>query len=180
MEIKELEINGLFEIIPSIFSDDRGDFTKMFNKDLFSEVGIEFKLHEQYYSRSLKNVIRGMHFQLPPFQHSKIVYCLTGSVQDVMVDLRVGSKTYGKHCSVILDSKKSNGLFIPEGFAHGFCSLEDNSCMMYNVSTVYNSGADSGVAWNTCGIDWKTNNPIVSKRDSNFVSMTDFESPFGV
>ena len=178
MEMRELEIKGLFEIIPRKLTDNRGAFIKMYHEDSFSNIDIELDIKEQYYSLSRKNVIRGMHLQLPPHDHAKFVYCLSGSVQDVIVDIRKHSETYGKHCSLHLDSKKSNGVYIPKGFAHGFCSLEDNSCMIYNVTSVYNPESDFGILWNSCAIEWFTAHPIVSARDSAFISLKEFDSPF--
>lgn len=178
MYINELKLKGAYEVIPEIRHDNRGNFIKIFNDELFRNHNINVNVKEQYFSTSHKGVIRGLHFQHPPFDHSKYVYCISGSVQDVILDLRKDSVTYGQYYSVILNSKKSNALFVPKGFAHGFCSLEDNSCMVYNVSTVYNPSADCGILWNSCNIDWNTTKPIISERDSDFISLADFTSPF--
>lgn len=178
MEINQLKLSGVYEIKPKILSDDRGSFTKMFHSEIFNNHNINFNLKEQYYSTSKLGVIRGMHFQLPPYDHDKFVYCISGFVQDVIVDIRKDSPTYGQHCSVILDSKISNSLFIPTGFAHGFCSLQEKSCMVYNVSTEYNSNADYGILWDSCNIEWEIERPIISERDSNFESFKNFRSPF--
>jgi dTDP-4-dehydrorhamnose 3,5-epimerase len=178
MNIAPMNIDGVYELIPNVFEDERGSFIKVFNDDLYKKNNLNFNLREQYFSFSKKNVIRGMHFQLPPNDHDKLVYCIQGAVQDVVLDLRTTSKTYGEYCSIYLSSEKFNMLYIPSGFAHGFCSLTDDACMVYNVSSVYNPESDSGVAFNSFGYNWNISNPIVSDRDRQLSLFNSFKSPF--
>ena len=158
--------------------DNRGKFVKLFHEETFLKFGLRVDFKENYYSVSQKNVIRGMHFQLPPYEHAKLVHVIHGSIWDVVVDLRKNSPTYKKHIKVFLTDKEPTSLYIPEGFAHGFKALEDNTVTLYQVTSAYQKDADSGIAFDTIGFDWEVNNPIVSERDCNFISLQDFESPF--
>lgn len=177
-EIKESRIKDLFEITPRILSDVRGAFIKTYHKEFFKEKGLEFDFAEQYFSTSKKGVIRGMHFQLPPHAHAKLVYCITGSVLDVLVDLRKGSLTYGQYDCFKLTANRHNILYIPVGLAHGFRALSDDAIMLYNVSTTYHKEVDTGIRWDSFGFDWKIENPVLSGRDLSFHSLQEFESPF--
>ncbi|MBY0244862.1 MAG: dTDP-4-dehydrorhamnose 3,5-epimerase [Sphingobacteriaceae bacterium] len=180
MKLIETKIAGCYEIQPVIFNDGRGRFVKTFHQDIFAQNNLNLEWQEEYYSTSHKNVIRGMHFQLPPHDHEKLVYCSVGAVLDVVVDLRKSSSTHQQHIMVNLSSELGNMLYIPKGCAHGFKSLQDNTVMMYKVSTVYNSDADYGIAWDSCGVDWQLSNtlPIISKRDNSFNNLDVFASPF--
>ena len=177
-EIKETIIPGCFEIIPKIFHDYRGSFVKVFNESFFKEHGLNVDFKEEYYSVSYKNVLRGLHFQIPPFDHEKIVYCVLGEVMDVAVDLRVDSITYGKHVEIILSNKDGKIVYLPRGIAHGFYVLSDFAIMVYKTSAIYSPNYDSGILWNSVPIDWPNNEPIISIRDSNFESFKNFISPF--
>jgi len=176
MEILETMLSGCYELIPNKFVDNRGSFIKTFNIDLFENLNLNTVWHEDFYSVSHKNVIRGMHFQLPPYDHVKLVYCISGVVLDVVVDLRPNSATYKRHYKIELSSDKANILYIPKGFAHGFKSMQDNTIMAYKTSTVYNKQYDDGVHWDSCGIDWEINEekPLISQRDSEFITLDDF------
>jgi dTDP-4-dehydrorhamnose 3,5-epimerase/CDP-3, 6-dideoxy-D-glycero-D-glycero-4-hexulose-5-epimerase len=169
---------GLHLLRPRLFQDQRGLFIKTFRSDQFRDLDIPFEPREEFYSLSAKNVLRGMHFQLPPGAHAKLVYCLSGSVLDVVLDMRHKSSTYGKSYSVLLDNKTRDILFIPVGFAHGFLSLEDNSLMVYKTDAVHAPELDTGIAWNSFGFDWKIASPIMSERDRKFVAWSEFQSPF--
>ncbi|WP_291299520.1 dTDP-4-dehydrorhamnose 3,5-epimerase [Desulfosporosinus sp. BICA1-9] len=177
LEMKEGKIKGLFEITPRLLTDERGAFIKTYHEDFFKEKGLEFDLAEQYFSTSKKGVIRGMHFQLPPHDHAKLVYCITGSVLDVLVDLRKGSPTFGQYDRFELTADKHNILYIPVGLAHGFCALTD-ATMLYNVSTTYHKEEDTGIRWDSFGLDWKVENPVLSGRDISFQCLHEFKSPF--
>ena len=120
MQISETNIHGCYEITPSVFKDERGSFVKTFHQDIFSSHKLETKFAEEYYSVSDRNVLRGLHFQLPPQEHTKIAYCVQGQVIDAVVDLRVGSSTYGKFETFDLSAQKANLIYIPPGLAHGF------------------------------------------------------------
>lgn len=173
MEIKEV-FNNVYEIIPYVYKDERGEFVKTLNSEEFQKYGLTFDFKEEYYSISQKNVLRGMHFQLPPYAHNKLVYCIKGKVLDVVVDLRKKSPNFGKAFSMELDEHKKNIIYIPKGFAHGFYALEEESIMVYKTSTVYNKDYDSGILWNSIDFNWPCVNPIVSKRDSSFESFLSF------
>ena len=132
-------------------------------------------------SKSIKGVIRGLHFQAPPFEQTKLVSCVSGNILDVAVDLRTNSKTYGKSFSIELSSENNKQLFIPRGFAHGFQVLSETAIVNYKVDNYYNSKSESGLIWNDkdLSIDWKLNiKPILSKKDLKLMSFKDLKSPF--
>lgn len=160
------------------FQDLRGLFVKTFNDTLFQSLGIHFNLKESYFSVSAKDVIRGMHFQLPPQQHSKIVFCPTGAILDVALDLRKHSPTFGQCFSQILSAENHKAFYIPEGFAHGFKALTNDALTYYLVSSEYDKESDAGIAFNSFGFEWDCANPIMSDRDKNFIAFQDFKSPF--
>jgi dTDP-4-dehydrorhamnose 3,5-epimerase len=178
MDLLKTQINGCFELQPKIFDDLRGSFVKIFNEIEFDKLGLETIFKEQYYSISKKNVIRGMHFQLPPFDHVKLVSCLQGAVFDVVIDLRLGSPTYGQSQTFELTADKANSIYIPKGMAHGFCTLSDEAILMYNVSTEYEPEYDSGILWKSIDLSWPTQNAILSVRDNALVPFDKFISPF--
>ena len=178
MDLIKTQIDGCFELQASILDDARGRFVKIFNESEFESVELETVFKEQYYSVSKKNVIRGMHFQLPPFDHVKLVSCLRGTVFDVVIDLRVGSPTYGKSETFELSADKANSIYIPKGMAHGFCSLSDEAILVYNVSTEYAPEYDSGILWNSIDISWPIQDAILSVRDHAFIPFDKFVSPF--
>lgn len=160
------------------FADDRGDFIKTFHDTTLRENGMDFTLKESYFSHSHKDVIRGMHFQTPPHHHAKIVYCPQGKILDVIVDLRKNSATYGQHFAHELSAENHLAYYIPEGFAHGFKSLEDNSITYYLVSSEYNKENDTGILYNSFGFDWGLDNPIISDRDLSFLTLADLPPVF--
>lgn len=178
MQINKTEFDGLYVIEKFVSNDNRGSFIKFFNYDEFIKNGIETHFEECYYSASAKNVIRGMHFQLPPHSHDKLVTVIKGSVTDVVVDLRKNSKTYKKVFSIELSEKNNKALFIPVGMAHGFVSREDNTTMLYNVGTGYCKECDCGIKYNSIDYLWNVEKPIVSERDENFETIDNFRSPF--
>jgi dTDP-4-dehydrorhamnose 3,5-epimerase len=176
----ETQITGCFEIRPRILNDDRGSFVKTFHYDAFKALGIQTEFKEEYYSKSKKNVIRGLHFQQPPFDHEKLVYCTAGEVLDVAVDLRRDSKTYGRYVTFNIDAVKGAMVYLPKGIAHGFVVLSEEATMMYKVSTVYAPESDSGILWSSIDFMWPVETPIVSMRDSSFAPLHQFDSPFRV
>jgi dTDP-4-dehydrorhamnose 3,5-epimerase len=177
-ELKPTQLKGCFELQPKVFEDTRGRFVKVFHAQAFKAHGLESNFVEEYYSVSNNNVVRGMHFQLPPMDHVKVVYCVQGAVLDVVTDLRVGSPTYGRSTVIELSSVKVNSLYIPKGMAHGFCSLCDNSVMVYKVSSAYSPEQDAGILWNSVGVEWPTRQAILSERDQTFTPLDRFVSPF--
>jgi dTDP-4-dehydrorhamnose 3,5-epimerase len=166
MHFQQTPIKGLVEIIPRIFTDERGFFLETYQQQVFSGQGIPTKFVQDNRSFSKKGVIRGLHFQKEPFAQGKLVQVVSGKVLDVVVDLRPDSPTFGQHASFILDSEKGNMLFVPEGFAHGFAALED-TVFVYKCTNFYNKGAESGIVWNDAqlAIDWHITNPVVSEKD---------------
>ncbi len=178
MNILATEIDGLFIIESKPFIDNRGKFIKTYHEEIFKDYGFNNDWKEEYFSTSEKNVVRGMHFFTPPKDHFKLVTCISGSVLDVVCDIRATSPSYKKVFSIKLDSVDSKQLYIPKGCAHGFLSLEENSIMFYKVSTVYEAFNDQGILWSSIDFDWQISNPIISERDSNFMSFSEFKTPF--
>lgn len=174
MTIEKTELEGVYIIDNFVAKDERGTFVKTFNKQGFKDNELEFEIRESYFSVSQKNVIRGMHFQLPPHDHEKLVFVPVGAIIDVVVDLRKNSPTYKKHLSVELSAENKKSIFIPKGLAHGFKSLVDDTITVYNVATEYNPTADAGIHFNSLGFDWHVQNPIMSKRDETFQGLDSF------
>ena len=177
MEVIDI-LNGAKIITQPSSQDARGTFVKTFHESSLIEHGIYFSLMESYFSLSKKDVIRGMHFQLPPWQHSKIVFCPQGAILDVIVDLRKDSPTYRQYYATELSAANHKAYFIPEGFAHGFKSLTDDAITYYLVSSEYSKEHDTGIRYDTIGYDWQVKEPIISVRDLSFVGMGEFERPF--
>ncbi len=176
--IFKTDIDGVCIIDSKSFVDERGLFLKTFHAEFFKKNNLAVDFKEEYYSISNKNVIRGMHFQTPPFDLEKLVYCIKGSVMDVLIDLRKKSATYNKYITIDLNGSDGKIVYIPKGVAHGFCSLEDDTVMMYKVTSVYNSESDKGILWDSFGLKWPIVNPVVSSRDLSFPSLEKFNSPF--
>lgn len=171
-------LNGA-KIITLPFSEDaRGTFTKTFQEMVFARQGINFVLRESYFSLSKKDVIRGMHFQLPPWQHSKVVFCPQGAILDVIVDLRKESASYGQYWAQELSAENHLAYYIPAGFAHGFKALTDDAMTYYLVSSEYSKEHDTGIRYDSIGVDWDIKEPIISERDLSFVRKEEFRSPF--
>lgn len=178
MRITRTPIPGMAELIVDCSEDDRGRFAKVYRQSLFSGAGLETSFVEQYYTTSAQGVIRGLHFQEPPSDHVKVVYCSSGAVVDVVVDLRVGSPVYGIPHALELSYARANALYLPQGVAHGFCTPYGPATLNYMVSTEYDPSADAGVRWDSIGFDWPVEDPILSERDRGFVALGDYASPF--
>lgn len=178
MEVVPSPIPGCFELFPKVFSDARGTFVKTFHDGQFKAQGLEAGFLEEYYSVSHRGVLRGLHFQLPPMDHIKMVYCVEGEVMDVVLDLRKGSPAYGKHAVFNLSGDAANMLYIPAGLAHGFYVKSDRAIMLYKTSTVHSPSHDAGIRWDSAGIPWPSDEPVISSRDASFPSLAEFESPF--
>lgn len=171
-------LNGAKVITLPYSTDARGSFTKTFHETTLAAAGVHFTLRESYFSLSKKDVIRGMHFQLPPHHHSKVVFCPQGAILDVIVDLRKGSPTYKQYYATELSADNHKAYFIPEGFAHGFKSLTDDAMTFYLVSSEYSRDHDTGIRFDSIGFDWGVINPIISDRDLSFGTLGEFDSPF--
>lgn len=157
MQVIKTEIPDVIEFIPKIFGDDRGYFLETFRDDIFEEAVGKVKFVQDNESRSSYGVLRGLHFQLPPYTQSKLVRAIFGRVLDVAVDLRLGSPTYGKHVAVELNSELKNQLWVPKGFAHGYAVLSEEAVFAYKCDNYYAPDYDDGVIWNdtALNIDWK-------------------------
>ena len=171
-------IPGCFELRPTVTRDARGFFAKVFHRPLWKDLGLQTTFAEEYATYSLPWSLRGLHFQLPPMAHDKVVLCLRGNAFDVAVDPLKGSLIYGEHISVNLSSMQSNALYLPAGVAHGFCVTGDEALLYYKLTTVYSPEHDAGIRWDSAGIPWPITDPILSERDRNLPAMEDFDSPF--
>ena len=180
MQIIPSALKGLVIIKPKVFEDARGYFFESYNKELFHKHGIKDEFLQDNQSLSQKGVLRGLHFQNPPHAQAKLVRVIEGSVLDVAVDIRKNSPTYGKHLAEVLSAKNKTMLFIPEGFAHGFLVLEDNTIFSYKCSRVYNKESEDAILWNdkSLGINWSIKNPALSEKDRIAKKFKEFESKF--
>lgn len=181
MEIIPTEIPGLLIVKPAVFEDSRGYFFESYNLDKFAQAGISAKFVQDNESKSQKNVLRGLHFQKPPFAQGKLVRVMKGSVLDVAVDLRKGSPTYGKWASIVLSENNKFMYWIPEGMAHGFLTLEDHTVFFYKCTNLYSKESEGSILWNDpdLAIDWGSlDSPILSEKDKISPLFRDFESPF--
>lgn len=170
MKIIDMEIEDVKLIIPDVYGDNRGWYSEVYNEKRYFDNGITAKFVQDNMSFSAKaNTIRGMHWQDGEFAQAKLVYVVSGAVLDVAVDIREGSKTYGKWVCAILSSTVHNQLFIPRGFAHGFQTITNNVVFGYKVDNFYNKESERGFIWNdpTIGIDWDLNNITISEKDNN-------------
>ena len=180
MNITKTDIEGLIIIEPQIFKDSRGAFFESWNAKKFIQLGINEDFVQDNQSVSSKGVLRGLHFQNPPYAQAKLVRVLKGSVLDIAVDLRKNSTTYGKHVSVILSEENNKSFFIPKGFAHGFLSLEDNTVFNYKCSDYYNKESEGSLIWNDedLKIDWQIDNPLISEKDLQADFFKNFKTKF--
>lgn len=178
MKFKKTKIQGVFVIEIDTFSDQRGSFFKIFHEKTFKELKLDCEFKELFYSISKKNVIRGMHFQISPYDHSKLIYVPFGSIIDVVLDIRKGSPTFGEYINIELSNSNYKSIYIPRGCAHGFLSLENNTNTTYLQTSMHNPDFDYGIKWNSFGMNWPVKNPIISKRDQQFVEFKNFDSPF--
>ena len=178
MEILKPLIKGLLVIKPKILGDNRGYFFESWSKESFAENGLDLDFIQDNQSLSSKGVLRGLHFQNPPFAQGKLVRVIKGSVLDVVVDIRKKSSTYGQHFSIELNEENKTIFWIPPGFAHGFIALENETTFSYKCTGVYNSTSEDALLWSDkdLNIDWGFINPLVSEKDlvagnfKNFVS----------
>lgn len=169
---------GLLLFRPKVFRDGRGTLVKTFHAPSFALEGLQFDTQEEFFSTSLRGVIRGMHFQIPDRAHAKTVTCLRGRILDVVLDLRVDQPTFGHYWSTFLSASDPAILYIPIGFAHGFLSLEDEVLVHYRSTTPHSPEHDRGVRWDSFGFVWPESAPILSTRDLAFPALTEFKSPF--
>ena len=183
MQVRTTAIPDVKEIKPVRRFDPRGFFSEIFREDLLRQHGIAGPfVHENLSLSAERGVVRGLHFQIPPQPQAKLVRVAAGSIFDVAVDIRHGSPTYGHHVGLVLSAEEGNQLFIPEGFAHGFCTLEPNTVIAYKVDEFYAPASDSGLIWNdpALAIDWpvKPEETVLSEKDMKLGRFADFQSPF--
>lgn len=178
MKFTPTQLPGCIRITPHTRKDERGSFTKIYYSEAFREQGLETAFQEEYFTISYRNVLRGLHFQVPPAEHAKTVTCLSGRVLDVVLDIRIGSPTYGDHITLELSDSAGDMIYIPQGLAHGFYTLSEKATLLYNVTSVYSEVHDSGIRWDSAGIPWPSGSPALSPRDRSFPKLEDFRSPF--
>jgi len=178
MQFVPTRIPGCIEIIPQVRSDPRGTFVKTFASSAYFAQHIDLNLAEEYFSVSRYGVLRGLHFQLPPVDYHKLVYCIQGEVFDVLVDLRTGSPTYGQFETFQLNGESVHILYIPSGIAHGFQVTSAAATLVYKVSAEYSPEHDHGIRWDSLNIPWPVNAATLSPRDQHFPAFECFDSPF--
>ncbi len=181
MEVKETTLKGAYLIMPKVFQDERGFFTETYSKKKLEELGIVADFVQDNRSMSVKKgVLRGLHYQLPPETQTKLVSVTKGSVYDVIVDLRKDSPTFGKWEGFELTAENFLMLFVPRGFAHGFCTLEDNTEFQYKCDNYYAPASEGAIIWNDpmLNITWPIENPTLSEKDSKAQPFSEFNSPF--
>ncbi len=182
MNLVKTNISGLFVLSPIIYNDQRGFFTELYNKKNINNLLGDINFVQDNQSESFRGVLRGLHFQKPPYSQSKLVFCVKGTVLDVALDLRKNSKTYGHFNTIILSGDNKKQLFIPKGFAHGFVVLSESAILSYKVDNYYNPESESGIIWNDpdLNIDWKINKNeiLISKKDKKLSLFNDFITPF--
>jgi dTDP-4-dehydrorhamnose 3,5-epimerase len=176
MKFTKLSIEGLVVIEPSVFNDSRGLFFELFKLSAFKEHGINTDFKQDNVSVSKKDVIRGLHFQVAPYAQGKLVSVMRGAVLDVAVDIRKGSPTYGKHEIIELSAENKKLLWIPEGFAHGFSVLEEDTCFLYKCTNYYHKDSERGIRFDDpdLNINWGVKNPIVSDKDLQLLPLKSF------
>jgi dTDP-4-dehydrorhamnose 3,5-epimerase len=182
-QVERFEIEGLLQITPQRFGDDRGYFSEVYNRQAFAEIGVACEFVQDNHSLSVdRGVVRGMHFQIPPFAQAKLVRVVRGSIYDVAVDIRKNSPTYGRNAAVILSAENGRQLFVPKGFAHGFCTLEPNTEVLYKVDAPYSRDHERGLLWNDVelGIVWpvKADAAVLNVRDETLPPLSGLPSFF--
>jgi dTDP-4-dehydrorhamnose 3,5-epimerase len=180
MEFIKTELAGAFVIKHDVFGDSRGFFMETHNQKQFSDLGIQDVFVQDNLSKSSKGVVRGLHFQNPPYNQAKLVRVISGSVLDVIVDLRKDSITYGKIFQIELNSENMLSLYVPPSFAHGFACLEDNTIFSYKCTNYYNKASEQTILWSDkkLNINWGVSDPIISDKDKQGLSFEEFVSPF--
>jgi len=173
------KIPGLLVIHPFVSRDERGSFTKTFEASRYDERSLMTVFAEEYHTSSARGVVRGMHFQTPPHDHDKVVFCISGAVFDVVLDLRRGSPTYGRSVTFALEGPGGHGLYVPRGCAHGFAALSEDAVMAYKVTSPYEPKHDTGILWSSVpGVVWPFEAPVLSERDASFPEFGRVTSPF--
>lgn len=183
MRLTETKLAGVHLLEPDVFGDSRGFFMESYNKRKFAELGLAWDLVQDNHSLSAEaGTIRGLHYQLEPKAQTKIVRALCGAVYDVVVDIRRGSPTFGQWIGVILSAANKRQIIVPKGFAHGICTLVDDTEILYKVDEFYSPEHDRGILWNDpdLGIDWPTDKPVLSDKDRKQPRLCDAEINFQI
>ncbi len=169
-EFKRLEIPEVILITPKVFIDERGFFMEIYQKEEFAKIGIAGEFVQQNHSKSVKGVLRGLHYQKEPYAQAKLVRCIKGEIFDVAVDIRKNSPTFGRYVSMALSEENKNMLYIPRGFAHGFEVISDEAEVIYSVDNIYSKESESGIIWNdyNIGIKWIIKTPVLSEKDKSW------------
>lgn len=180
MQVEQTGIEGLIIIKPAVFEDPRGYFFESYNREKFHQAGVTTEFVQDNQSLSQPGVLRGLHFQEPPFAQAKLVRVIKGAVLDVAVDLRKSSPTYGKHVAVELTEENKMMFLVPEGFAHGFLTLRPDTIFTYKCSNFYNKASEQCIMWNDpdLNINWGTTEPVLSEKDSAGTAFRNFKSLF--
>jgi dTDP-4-dehydrorhamnose 3,5-epimerase len=168
MEVTHFPIKGLVLLTPQVFGDDRGFFLERFNKKKFEDAGVTNEFVQDNHSRSVNGVLRGLHYQRPPFAQAKLVWVVRGNVLDVAVDMRKDSPTFGQWQAVELSAENKQMFFVPRGFAHGFLVLSESADFLYKTDNYYAKESDGGVLWNDpeTGVEWGIEAPVLSEKDT--------------
>lgn len=181
MNIISTKLEGLYIVEPVVHGDNRGFFMESYSSVKFAELGIEFPFVQDNHSLSVETgVLRGLHYQLKPKAQTKLIRVTTGAIYDVAVDIRKGSATFGQWVGVILSEANKRQLLVPQGFAHGFCTIVPNTQVLYKVDEYYSPEQDRGILWSdpAIGIDWPTSKPILSDKDQKHPLLKDAEINF--
>ena len=181
MEIKERRIKGVYEITLKPKGDNRGFFMRTFDNEIFKKHGLErLWVQENHSSSSNMGVVRGLHFQLPPYAETKMVRCINGAILDVFVDLREDSETFGQWDSIELSAENKKMIYIPRGFAHGFCTLTEHSEVVYKVDNFYNPEKERGLLWNDpeININWPVSEAALSQKDKTNMTISAFKKEY--
>lgn len=172
------ELEGVLIVEQRVHTDLRGSFMKNFSHHIFASHDLECDFKESYYTQSAKGVIRGMHFQIPPHDHAKLITVVQGTILDVILDLRRASPTYGRYITIELSQESGRSLYISRGFAHGFCTLSASAITSYMVTSEYAPDHDVGIYYDGFGFRWPVSDPILSERDKKHPAFASFNSPF--
>lgn len=178
-EFQKTKLEGVIVVNPKIFPDERGEFAELYQQSAFAAGGIDASFVQINYSKSKQHALRGLHYQLPPKAQGKLVQVSAGSAFDVAVDIRKNSPTFGTWIGVTLSSTEKNMLYIPPGFAHGFCALEENTEFVYYCTEEYSKEHERGIVWSdpAIGIQWPVENPIISDRDAVYPVLAQADLP---
>lgn len=181
MNKKETKLSGVYILEPKVFGDHRGFFMESYNQQTFADLGLDYSFIQDNHSLSKEiGVLRGLHYQLEPKAQTKLIRVIRGAIYDVVVDIRRNSSTFGQWVGVELSAENKRQLLVPKGFAHGFCTIEPNTEVVYKVDEIYSPAHDRGILWNdpALGIDWPVSKPILSEKDEKHPCLKDAENNF--